>query len=235
MKLKEIEKLHQEDNVLPKRSSRLRRIKSMNELTPTEEYFFRRIILIICIINSILGYYLLSNYSFYFTPKEKFKYHNELKYFIIIYSLNLLLTLTISFLISLSIYIIYSFFIKKRSKTKIPIDDISLIPYTFTIFIILNIILYFTALPCSIFFLWKMLNNEIYSDARKYKLLFIFIGINSIIGFILFYIIIVMIIKNTTHSVKQIKFDFDVSKLNKLKDEINVAMKNAHKTKIKFE
>ena len=44
-----------------------------------------------------------------------------------------------------------------------------------------------------------------------------------------------MIIKNTTHSVKQIKFDFDVSKLNKLKDEINVAMKNAHKTKIKFE
>ena len=80
-----------------------------------------------------------------------------------------------------------------------------------------------------------MLNNEIYSDARKYKLLYIFIGINSIIGFILFYIIIVMIIKNTTHSVKQIKFDFDVSKLNKLKDEINVAMKNAHKTKIKFE
>ena len=201
MKLKEIEKFHQENNVLPNQSSTLRRIKSMNELTPTEEYFFRRIILIICIINSILGYYLL----------------------------------TISFLISLSIYIIYSFFIKKRSKTKIPIDDISLIPYTFTIFIILNIILYFTALPCSIFFLWKMLNNEIYSDARKYKLLYIFIGINSIIGFILFYIIIVMIIKNTTHSVKQIKFDFDVSKLNKLKDEINVAMKNAHKTKIKFE
>ena len=59
MKLKEIEKFHQENNVLPNQSSTLRRIKSMNELTPTEEYFFRRIILIICIVNSILGYYLL--------------------------------------------------------------------------------------------------------------------------------------------------------------------------------
>ena len=235
MKLDEIEKFHQENNVLPNQSSTLRRIKSINELSSTEEYYFRRIILLICFINSILGYYLLSNYSFYFIPKEKFVYHNELKYFVIIYSLNLLLTLIISFLISLSIYIIYSIFIKKRNKTKLPIDEISLIPYSFTIFIILDIILYFATLPCSIFFLWKMKNNEIYSDYKKYKLIYIFIGINSIIGFILLYILIVMIIKNVTHSVKQIKFDFDESKLSKIKNEVNEAMKVSHKKKRKTE
>ena len=235
MKLEEIEKFHQENNILKNQASTLKRIKSINELTPTEEYYFRRIILLICFINSILGYYLLSNSSFYFIPKYKFLYHKELKYFVIIYSLNLLLTLIISFLISLFIYIIYSIFIKKRSKTEISVDEVSLIPYAFTIFIILDIILYFSALPCSLFLMLKMLKNIYYSNYRKYILLYIFIGINSIIGLILLYILIVMIIKNATHSVKQIKFDFDESKLNKIKDEVNGAMKNVHKKKRKSE
>ena len=235
MKLEEIEKFHQENNILKNQASTLKRIKSINELTPTEEYYFRRIILLICFINSILGYYLLSNSSFYFIPKYKFLYHKELKYFVIIYSLNLLLTLIISFLISLFIYITYLIFIKKRNKANIPVDEVSLIPYTFTIFIILDIILYFSALPCSILLIWKMTKNIFYSNYKKYILLYIFIGINSIIGLILLYILIVMIIKNATHSVKQIKFDFDETKLSKIKEEVNEAMKNAHKNKRKTE
>ena len=80
-----------------------------------------------------------------------------------------------------------------------------------------------------------MIKNEIYSDYRKYKLIYIFIGINSIIGFILLYILIEMVIKNVKHSVKQIKFEFDESKLNKIKGEINEAMKKTHKKKRKSE
>lgn len=135
----------------------------------------------------------------------------------------------------MTIYAIYSVFIKKRSKTNISIDEVSFIPYAFTIFIILDIILYFAALPCSLFLFWKMIKNEIYSDFMKYILLYIFIGINSIIGFILLYTLITMIIKNVTHSVKQIRFDFDESKLSKIKDEINNALKNVHKKKKKVE
>ena len=235
MKLEEIEKFHQENNILKNQASTLKRIKSINELTPTEEYYFRRIILFICFINSILGYYLLSNSSFYFIPKQKFLYYKELKFFIIVYSLNLLLTLIISFLIALIIYILYVIFIKKRNKTNISVDEISLIPYTFTIFIILDIILYFASLPCSLFLLWKMIKNIFYSDYRKYMLLYIFIGINCIIGLILLYTLIVMIIKNATHSVKQIKFDFEENKLSKIKDEVKEAMKNVHKKKRKTE
>ena len=223
MKLEEIEKFHQENNILKNQASTLKRIKSINELAPTEEYYFRRIILFICFINSILGYYLLSNSSFYFIPKQKFLYYKELKFFIIVYSLNLLFTLIISFLIALIIYILYVIFIKKRNKTNISVDEI------------LDIILYFASLPCSLFLLWKMIKNIFYSDYRKYMLLYIFIGINCIIGLILLYTLIVMIIKNATHSVKQIKFDFDESKLNKIKDEVNGAMKNVHKKKRKSE
>ena len=231
MKLREIEQFHSKNNVLPNQSSTLRRIKSLNELTPTEEYYFRRIILIICFINTILGYYILSNSSFYII--QEFYYKKELKCFIMIYTLNLLLTFIISFLISLTIYFIYSVFIKKKSKEKLPIDEVSLIPYTFTIFIILDIILYFSALPCSLFFLWKIIKNDEYSNYKKYLLLYIFIGINLIIGLILLYTLIVMIIKNATHSDKQIKFDFDESKLSKIKDEVTVAMKKANKNKKK--
>lgn len=231
MKLREIEQFQSENNVLPNQSSTLRRIKSINELTPTEEYFFRRIILIICFINSILGYYILSNSSFYII--KEFNYKKGLKCFIMIYALNLLLTFIISFLISLTIYFIYSVFFKKKSKSKLPIDEVSLIPYTFTIFIILDIILYFSALPCSLFFFWKMIKNDEYSHYKKYLLLYLFIGINIIIGLILLYTLIVMIIKNSTHSVKQIKFEFDESKLNKIKDEVDVAMKKVNKTKKK--
>ena len=162
MKLKEIEQFHQQNNILPNQGSTLRRIKSINELTSTEEYYFRRIILLICFINSILGYYLLANSPFYLIPKQNFLYHNFLKFFIIIYSLNLLLTLIISFIISLLIYIIYLIFIKKRKKNEISVDDVSLIPYTFTIFIIFDIILYFSALPCCIFLFLKMIKNKIY-------------------------------------------------------------------------
>ena len=129
----------------------------------------------------------------------------------------------------------YSIFIKKRSKTKIPVDEVSLIPYAFTIFIILDIILYFSALPCSLLLIWKMIKNNFYSDYKKYMLLYVFIWINCIIGLILLYILIVMIIKNATHSVKQIKFDFDESKLSKIKDEVKGAMKNVHKKKRKPE
>ena len=235
MKLKEIEKFTSENNVLPNQGSTLRRIQSLNELTPTEEYIFRRIILLICFINSILGYYILSYTSFYFIEKEKFLYTKHLKYFIIIYSLNLLLTLILSLLISISIYFIYSVFIKKKSKSKIAVDEVSLIPYTFTIFIILDIILYFSALPSSLFLLYKMLKNNTYSNIRKYILLYIFIGINTIIGLILLYTLIMMIIKNATHSVKQIKFNFDESKLKKVKEEVNEAMKKVHKEKKKSE
>lgn len=231
MRLEEIEKFQKENNVLPNQGSTLRRIKSLNELTPTEEYLFRRLIILICFINSILGYYILSKSSYYIIPKEQFAYNKELKYFIIIYSLNLILTLIISFLISLPIYVIYSACYKKRINKQISVDDISLIPYTFTIFIILDIILYFSALPCSLLLLWKLLKNFEYSNVRKYVPLYVFIAINEVIGMILLYILFVMIIKSATHSVKQIKFDYDESKLDRIKNEVKEAMKNVHKKK----
>jgi hypothetical protein len=78
-----------------------------------------------------------------------------------------------------------------------------------------------------------MIKNDEYSNYKKYLLLYIFIGINIFIGLILLYTLISMIIKNATHSDKQIKFDFDESKLNKIKDEINAAMKKVNKTKKK--
>ena len=234
MKIKEIEKFQEQNNVLPNQGSTLRRIKSINELTPTEEYFFRRIIILICIINSILGYYILSNTSYYILLKEKFVYQNELHFFIIIYSLNLLFTLVISFIIAFTIYVIYSLFIKKRKTKSTSWDEISLIPYMFTIFIISDLILYFSALPCSFFFLWKMWHNTEYSNIKKYLLLYVFLGINSIIGLILLYSLISIIIKNATHSVKQIKFEFNEEKLGKIKNEVKAAMTVAHKRK-KFE
>ena len=66
-------------------------------------------------------------------------------------------------------------------------------------------------------------------------MLYVFIGINVFIGLILLYILISMIIKNVTHSVKQIKFDYDETKLENIKNEIKDVMKKGHKKKKKTE
>ena len=236
MRIEEIEKFHKSHNVLNNQgSSTLKTIKSINEINPIQEYYFQRTILLICILNSIIGFLILSSKNYYLI--FSFSHKNALYYFIIIYTFNIFGSLIVSFFLSLFIYIMSKFFCKKiiinQKDKKYTIDNISFIPYLFTIFVLIDIIIYLLGLPYSIILFSKMIKNQEYSMINKYKLLYFFILINSIVGIILMYVIIVMVVIKSKENKKQIKFDFDEKKLENITQEVNEAINKVSNKKKK--
>ena len=238
MRVEEIEQFQRTHNVLNNQgSSTLKTIKSINEINPVQEYYFQRTILLVCILNSIIGIIILNNKSHYII--SSFSYKNTLYYFIVIYTMNLLGSLIVSFFLSLLIYAISKFFCKKitinKKDKKYTIDNVSLIPYLFTIFILIDIIMYILGLPFSLKLLPNMIKDKEYSSILKYVIVYFFIIINSIVGIILVYVIIVMIAAKAKENKKQIKFEFDEQKLANITKEVNEAINKVLNRKKKNE
>ena len=106
-------------------------------------------------------------------------------------------------------------------------NQFSAISYTFTLFIITTTIIYFLSLPYSIFLLIFMNKNEYYSNSNDFPILYFFVIINTIAGFILFYVLLIIVFAKREGSFRQRSFFIDDNNLNVLRNEIRQAMEKA--------
>ena len=159
-------------------------INSNPELRDNKIFFLRILLIIINAISAILGYFIYKNKEYYLKKEYNFEYFYYLLIFIIIYSLGMLLTLIAAFILAV---IIKTFFIilkscskndnhqslikgeKSPSENSIRFinsnaDEISIIPYTLTWFVVITSIIYFLSLPYSIFLLIFLHKDKTYSS-----------------------------------------------------------------------
>lgn len=223
-------------------------INSNPEFKDTHIYYLRIALIIINIISLISGFFIFYNREYYLSSEYKFEYQHYLYTFIILYSLGMIGALIISFLFSLLIKLfIYIMNLISNNEPKPLIkneeklsensiryinnhsNEFSLIPYTFTLFIIITTIIYFISLPYSIFLFIFLIKNKYYSNLNDFCLLYFFIFINALAGFILFYVLVFIIFIKRDGSFRQTKFFIDDNNLNNLRNEIKDAMGKADK------
>ena len=215
--------------------------------------YLSKIIISLSILSSIIGIIILFNHSYYLSPKYKFSNPKILFYYIIIYTLGLFGVLLTSFLFAFLIKIISS--IRKCLKAKKNdinndndsndeeesednflsqmlqnADNISLIPYTFTICILLTIFLYVIGFPISWYLICKMINNNIYGIIFNFLLLYFFILTNNVSGAILIFVSIIFIISRRQNSLRKLSFSYDeenlINSYKEIKDAIDMSKKN---------
>ena len=222
-------------------------INSNPELKEKKVYFLRISLIIINIISLIAGFYLYQNRIYYLSSEYKFDYRNYLFIFIILYSLGMVGTLVFSFLLAILLKI-FIFIVNLFSEESKPLikngeihsensfrfinayaNEISIIPYSLTFFIICTATLYLIALPYSIFLLIFMNKNIYYSNTKDFALLYIFVIVNAIAGFILFYILLIIVFAKRDGSFRQRSYFIDDNNLNNLRNEIRGAMDKAEK------
>jgi hypothetical protein len=196
-----------------------------------------------------LGIYILIEGNFYFNPNYNFNQLNFLYYYIIIFTFGLFGIFILSFLITISIKLFIS--IKKCFKSRNKdikekeiileetninnnislkeienADNIGLIPYTLSIGIFLNIILYVFGFPCSFYLISCLIKNDIYSNFANFFLLYLFIVINDISGGIFLFILFAFIRNRTYNSLRKMSFNYDEDNLiavyKEVKDAINL-------------
>ena len=93
-------------------------------------------------------------------------------------------------------------FINSHSK------DLSIVAYALTFFIITIATLYLISLPYSIF-LFIILNKNIYYKPNNFQILYIFVIINMIAGFILFYFLLIIVFVKRVGLFRQRSFSID--------------------------
>ena len=108
------------------------------------------------------------------------------------------------------------------------LNQFSLLPYSFSLFIVITCIIYFISLPYSIFLLYFMNKNKFYSNYKEFIILYFFVIINSFSGLILLYILLISIFTKRKGSVRKRQLFIDYNKLNKIKKEIKEAMEKAN-------
>ena len=221
-------------------------INSNPELKNNSIFFLRISLIIINIISGLLGFYIYENKEYYLDKEYNFEYYKYLLIFIFLYSFGMLFTFVFAFILSLLIKIIVCIFnsFSKTNENKSLIkeerppsensiryinansDEISLIPYTLTWFIVTTSIIYFLSLPYTIFLFVFIRKNKVYSNMKDFRVLYSFLVINFIAGLIMFYVILIVIFVKREGSFRKRKFSIDDKNLENLKDEIRGAMEN---------
>ena len=221
-------------------------INSNPELKEKKIYYLRISLIIINIISGILGIYILNNKQYYLSQDYKFEYRDSLLLFIILYSLGMFAAIIFAFIfaifIKLCIYIKKIFccgrdnFINNNEDRQsensfrnllLNSNEMSIIPYTFSIFVVATTIIYFFSLPYSIFLLIFFSKNDIYSYCQNFSLLYLFVIINTIAGLILFYVLIIVVFAKRDGSFRQRNIFIDDNNLNDFRNEIRAAMQRA--------
>ena len=218
-------------------------INSNPEFKQKKFYCLRISLIIINIISIILGFFICQNKEYYLSIDYKFDYFFFLFIFIILYSFGMISSLIISFLLFIIIKILI-FIInfcsnisnslkqknKKESNKSINSysNQISLLSYSFSLFIVITCIIYFISLPYSIFLLYFMNKNKFYSNYKVFLILYFFIIINAFSGLILLYVLLITIFSKRKGSVRKRQFFIDDNKLNKIEKEIKEAMEKAN-------
>ena len=222
-------------------------INSNPELKHNKIFYLRISIIIINIISAVLGLYIYKYKNYYLNPEYIFDYYKCLIIFLIIYSLGMILSLLFAFLLAVLIKI-FNFVLNLFSKNdnnqlmqnnerpptensfryiNANSDEISIIPYTMTWFVVISAILYFFSLPYSIFLLIFMQKDKTYSILTNFQALYSFLVINLLAGLIIFYIILIVAFVKREGSFRKKKLSIDDQNLQNLREEIKEAMQKA--------
>ena len=107
-------------------------------------------------------------------------------------------------------------------------DKVTLLPYTFTIFVIMTIIFYFIALPLSIILLKNMWKHQVYKDKKKYWALYSFIFTNLINGALIVVVFFHMfLVKRIENSILKKNMELDEGMIENYRNEVRDALKKA--------
>ena len=212
-----------------------------------QKTYLSKIIVSISFLSLIIGIYILFYKSYYLNANYNFSNPEILYYYIMIYTLGLFGIILISFLFALLIKLISSIrnCLKSKEgeieKENILIDGnndednflseilqnadrISMIPYTFSIFVLLTILLYLFGFPFSWYLLYALINNNIYCQYYQFFLLYFFIFINNISGAIFLFISIIFIHVRRQNSLRKLSFNYDEDNLMAVYKEVKDAM-----------
>ena len=216
-------------------------LDSIPEIGSRKEFYFRGVLILINAISLILGIIILKNRNYNFKKTYKFSYPKNLFSFVIIYSLGMIFALFISFLI-IGIIKIIKYFTNKNNRGRELINneenhseislniindtpnELAFLPYSFSYFIVITIILYFIALPWAMFLIYALAKNEIYSHINDFKCLYSLLIINAFAGFIMIIILILMAIVKRSRSFRKINFFINNADVDNIKKEIRNAM-----------
>ena len=238
-------------NELLKKKYTVNSIDSVPEFQ--EKAYLSKIIVSMSFLSSLIGIYILLNKEYYLNSNINFLLYTKLYYYIIIYTLGLIGVLFTSFFLALIIKLISS--MKKCLKSKnneiekenILIDkeeeeseddnfltqilqnadNISMVPYTFSICVLLTIILYVVGFPISWYLIYNLLIDNVYSNYYKFFILYLFIFINSISGAIFIFVLIIFIKSKRKNSLRKLSFTYDEDNLIAVYKEVKDAIDKA--------
>ena len=239
-------------NELLKKKYTVNSIDSVPEFQ--EKAYLSKIIVSMSILSLLIGIYILLNKEYYLNTNINFLLYTKLYYYIIIYTLGLIGVLFTSFFLALIIKLISS--IKKCLKSKnneiekenILIDkeeeeeseddnfltqilqnadNISMVPYTFSICVLLTIILYVVGFPISWYLIYNLLIDNVYSNYYKFFILYLFIFINSISGAIFIFVLIIFVKSKRKNSLRKLSFTYDEDNLIAVYKEVKDAIDKA--------
>lgn len=238
-------------NELLKKKYTVNSIDSVPEFQ--EKAYLSKIIVSMSFLSLLIGIYILLNKEYYLNSNINFLLYTKLYYYIIIYTLGLIGVLFTSFFLALIIKLISS--MKKCLKQKnneiekenILIDkeeeeseddnfltqilqnadNISMVPYTFSICVLLTIILYVVGFPISWYLIYNLLIDNVYSNYYKFFILYLFIFINSISGAIFMFVLIIFIKSKRKNSLRKLSFTYDEDNLIAVYKEVKDAIDKA--------
>ena len=107
-------------------------------------------------------------------------------------------------------------------------DKVTLLPYTFTIFVIMTITFYFFALPLSIILLKNMWKHKVYKDKKEYWALYAFIFTNLTNGALIVVVFFHMfLVKRIENSILKKNMELDEGMIEHYRNEVRDALKKA--------
>jgi len=235
------------DEILKKRKYTVNSIDSAPEFQKNP--YLSETIFLISFFSLLIGAYILYNKIYYLNPQYDFSSYDMLYNYILIYTFSLIEVLIIAFIFSLIIKLFSS--IKKCIKSKknedqreeilvenedISDDDnflsqilqnadnISLVPYTFTLCVLLTIILYVAGFPVSWYLIYYMVTNSVYSNFYNFILLYLFIFLNSVAGAVFIFVLIIFIRAKRKTSLRKLSFTYDEDNLMAIYKEVKDAI-----------
>lgn len=248
------EELLEKQNEDYSKNETLKRKYTVNSIDSAPEFqhktYLSKIIISISFLSLIIGLFILFNQSYYLNPEYHFPKQKILYYYVLIFTFGLFGVLLTAFFLALLIKLISS--IKKCFKSKKNdnnnndkeniinnedesednfltqllqnADNISMIPYTLTICVLLTIILYVIGFPISWYLICYLITNKIYGYISHFFLLYFFIFINSVSGAILIFVSIIFINSRRHNSVRKLSFTYDEDNLISVYKEVRDAI-----------
>lgn len=225
-------------------------LDSIQEISQNKEICIRRILILINIASLFIGGYILNFRDHFLNPDYKFKNYYALYFFIIAYTLGMILALILSFFTALIVKVIYFFKNKGHNTEKSTIDtnnnlildeqahsrisvfvmnntqnEIAIIPFALSSSLVFIIGIYFISLPYSCLLLINLLRDKTYSDVISFSWIYIFLGINLVAGLMMFVSLFYMVFAKRSGSVRKFEFPIENESIENIRNEVRDAIK----------